>query len=160
MMRFHNPLQSFAFSIAGLFIVAGTGCGGDDYQVVPVSGRVMLDGKPLADVGLSFVPLARDRRNPNVGPGSLGKTDAEGRFQLQTIRGEDGAVPAEHIVRMMLASKAATEAKQEDTGPEDTSRPTQPSPRVRLPRNASDGSIHFIVPLEGTDQAHFDLVSQ
>jgi hypothetical protein len=78
------------------------GCG-KDYETVPVSGRVTLDGAPLADVGITFVPLAENKQTPNIGPGSLGKTDEEGRFTLRTTEGDKGAVPTEHIVRMSMA---------------------------------------------------------
>jgi hypothetical protein len=135
------------------------GCSGKDYRTVPVSGRVTLDGKPLADAGLIFVPLAKDRDNPNVGPGSLGRTDAGGRFTLQTVYGETGAVPAEHVVRISLASKQDAEESPDDLTPEGNIEAAPAPRRLELPPSAVDGSLHFEVPPEGTDQANFDLAS-
>ncbi len=140
------------------FLLAG--CGGEGYTTVPVSGRVTLDGSPLADVGLVFVPIAKDKDNPNVGPGSLGKTDAQGRFTLQTVNGEDGAVPTEHVVRMSLAPDASEVQSPDDAVPEAPVASPRSSRKLSLPRHARDGSLHFQVPSEGTDQADFDLVSK
>jgi hypothetical protein len=128
------------------------GCG-KDYETVPVSGRVTLDGAPLADVGITFVPLAENKQNPNIGPGSLGKTDAEGRFTLRTTEGDKGAVPTEHIVRMSMAVSAGMPEGGDDLAT------TARSGKSPLPRNAQDGTLRFTVSPEGTDQAEFDLKS-
>ena len=136
------------------------GCGGAEYEVVPVSGRVTLDGKPLADVGLMFVPLSEGRDNPNIGPGSLGRTDADGRFALQTVRGEDGAVTAKHIVRMSMASDGGAEEGSDEFTPEGDVKRKPTATKSKLPQHAVDGSLTFDVPAAGTDQANFHLVSQ
>lgn len=136
------------------------GCGDKGYETVPVSGCVTLDGKPLADVGLTFVPLAKDTKGPDVGPGSIGKTDANGRFVLQTVRGEKGAVPTEHVVRMEMSSDQGDMGTPEGFGPEGANVPRPTARTSLLPRNALDGSLHFEVPPQGTDQANFDLVSR
>lgn len=141
---------------ASLCLLAG--CGGKDYQTVPVSGAVSLDGTPLPNIGVMFVPLAQDADNPNVGPGSLGRTDEEGRFTLQTARGEKGAVPAEHVVRLSLADTA--EPDEADFTPEGDLGRKPKRPGVKLPASAGDGSLRFKVPPEGTDQANFDLKSR
>lgn len=130
------------------------GCG-KEYEVAPVSGRVTLDGKPMADVGVTFVPLAKDKKKPNVGPGSIGKTDAEGRFTLKTVNGEEGAVPAEHVVRMSAASPPVGGQNGDELA-----APSRTSGKSPLPRNAEDGTLHFVVPPEGTDKADFELKSE
>jgi hypothetical protein len=84
---------------------------------------------PMHLVGVAFVPLATDKKNPNVGPGSLGKTDAEGRFTLQTVNGESGAVPTEHVVRMAMAL-----APGGDSPMYHRFRRTAPGPSRRLSR--------------------------
>ena len=127
------------------------GCGDKGYETVPVSGRVTLDGKPLADVGLTFLPLTPDKKNPNVGPGSLGRTDAEGRFTLQTVNGEEGAIPAEHVVRMAMAFAPG------GNSPDEFALLGSPPRKSLLPQSAQDGSLHFTVPPEGTERADFAL---
>jgi hypothetical protein len=136
------------------------GCGGKGYDTVPVSGRVTLDGEPLADVGIMFVPLAKDRDNPNIGPGSLGRTGVDGRFVLQTVHGENGAVPTEHVVRLSIASGQEEMEGSDEATPEGIIGVTPAVRRSPLPPYACDGSLRFEVPPRGTDRADFDLVSR
>ena len=69
-------------SVAWLALVAG--CGGQEYPLAPVAGSVTLDGKPLANIHVTFLPQAKGKSR-NAGPASCGVTDAEGRFILKTI---------------------------------------------------------------------------
>ena len=59
--------------------------------LVPVSGRVVMDGKPLAGVVLSYLPSAEG------GALSIGETDAEGRYRLSYV-GMPGCAPGEYDV--------------------------------------------------------------
>jgi hypothetical protein len=69
-------------SAIGLFLVvcsAAVGCGNSQpaVKLVPVTGTVKLDGKPLAGAVLIFNPM------PNThGTGATAITDAEGTFTL------------------------------------------------------------------------------
>ena len=132
------------FSGCILLFVALNGCGSDN--VVPVSGRVTLDNKPLDGVSLTFVPRAESTDGLNVGPGSMGKTDAEGRFTLKTVDGRDGAVIAKHVVRI-------SPAIDPDATPDDPGKAS----KLVLPKSADNGSLTFVVPEGGTDQADFEL---
>jgi hypothetical protein len=124
------------------------GCGGKDYTVAPVSGRVTLDNSPIAGVHVDFQPDSFGTGTINPGPGSYGTTDADGRYTLQTVEPtEPGAVVGRHRVRLSVS--------QENEGV-DTDE-WLPPPRV-LPPECLDGSITFEVPPEGTDQADFDFV--
>jgi len=58
--------------------------------MVPVTGMVTLDGKPVADAAVLFTPVGG-------GPPASGTTDGEGRFQLTAVN-QPGAVPGEHQV--------------------------------------------------------------
>jgi hypothetical protein len=71
------------------------GCG-DGRQVGTVSGRVTLDGQPLADARVNFQPVGDAR---NTGIGSFGKTDANGDYSLTLIdeKGQ-GAIVGTHRV--------------------------------------------------------------
>jgi hypothetical protein len=76
------------------------GCRGTD--VVPVTGRVTLDGKPLPNATVVFQPVGG---SPNPGMGSSGRTDAEGTFVLRQIQpNRPGSVRGMHLVRITLAS--------------------------------------------------------
>ncbi len=126
------------------------GCGGREYDVAPVSGRVTLDGKPIADVLVSFQPVAVGRNDPNPGPGSTGRTDAQGRFVLQVIEPEEpGAVVGKHIVRLTTV--------HEETDPTDDTASIIES---ILPALCLDGSMTFTVESDGTDEANFDVQSK
>ena len=73
-----------------VLVLAALGCG-SDYRLAPVSGRVTLNGKPLAGAHVHFQPIG-SRAQPSPGPGSHGVTDAEGRFTLQVDARQPGAV--------------------------------------------------------------------
>jgi len=67
-------------SAAAALGVCGCGSGG----MAPVSGTITLDGKPLAGATVTFVPAG------GAGQAASGLTDAEGTFQLYTLRPSDG----------------------------------------------------------------------
>ncbi len=132
---------------AGGLLLAG--CGGADYELAPVSGRVIINGKPLADIKVSFQPVSKRPDDPNPGPGSYGTTDTEGRYTLRTIEPDaDGAVVGKHIVRLTT--------KPPEQAPEDDLTPVY---KEAVPLRWRDGSQTFEVPAEGTDQADFELTS-
>lgn len=59
-----------------LIVVAIAGCGKSSPKLHPATGTVTLDGKPLADATVSFVPAA--------GAPSDGKTDSAGKYTIMT----------------------------------------------------------------------------
>ena len=141
-----RPLSLFALSLS-LFALAG--CGGEHFDVAPVSGVVTLDGQPLADARVGFEPR-RKGDNPNAGPGSYAKTDAAGRFELKTLDGQNGAVVTTHDVwiRTFIA-------------PADRSGEIIEAAAERVPAKYNDATtLTFDVTPEGTDQAKFNLLSE
>ena len=123
-------------------VIAACGCGGGP-RLVPVSGQVKLDGKPLPDAQVTFRP---DSKEVHPGPPSSGMTDAEGRFTLRTADGHDGAVVGPHKVRVSVVVN-------NPSGDKDA------PPTEKLPaRYSGEGSIlRFTVPKDGTKDAHIDL---
>ena len=71
------------------------GCSDGRPARVAVSGKVLIDGQPLTQGIVQFVP---DGSRP-----SAGKLDQEGRFTLTCYDGDDGIVPGTH--RVMVAAK-------------------------------------------------------
>ena len=135
-----------AFSLVASSIVALIGCGGEHYPVAPVSGRVTLDGKPLADARIGFEPR-RQGDQPNAGPGSYAKTDADGRFVLKTLDGQSGAVVTTHDVWIRTY-----------VAPANRSGEIVDAAAERVPPQYNDATtLTFVVPAEGTEQANFDL---
>lgn len=74
--------------------------------IVPVSGQVMLNGKPLANTYIKFVPVPSPGESPlDTNPGSHAWTDRQGHFTLQQIENDQpGVVVGEHKVLMRSAA--------------------------------------------------------
>ena len=74
--------------------LAGLGCNqGPVYEMnKDVRGTLTLDGKPLANVNIQFVPEPKASQ-PNLQcPLSMGVTDEKGNFELACDNGKPGAV--------------------------------------------------------------------
>ncbi|MGE0757576.1 MAG: carboxypeptidase-like regulatory domain-containing protein [Pirellulaceae bacterium] len=74
------------------WVVSLIGCGGPE-NVGQVSGKVTMDGQPLADAVVQFEPLAGNAP-------SSGITDASGEYTLRYTREHLGAEVGEHRVRI------------------------------------------------------------
>lgn len=78
----------------GVLFLLVAGCG---KSYPPVSGKVTLDGKPVENVSLMFVPESTEE-NPFPGPYAEGVTDAQGNFALVNRDGVSGGTPGQNIV--------------------------------------------------------------
>jgi hypothetical protein len=144
-----SPFGSGCRLLSAAILVLASGCGAG-YRVVPVSGKVTLDGTPRQGIHVSFQPLAGGNNEINPGPGSYGVTDAQGRYRLQTVEPtQDGAVVGTHRVRFSLPEPKADPR-------DDVARPA----RQKLLLQYCDGSLQLAVPAGGTDQADFALTSR
>ena len=134
------------FRLLGLCVLLfATGCGSSGF--VPVSGKVTLDGKALANASVLFEP---DKANP--GPAAEGKTDANGHYTLKvTTKDVQGAVPGKH--------KVSISASEGDPG---EAAGANPKPRKELlpAKYNSETKLTFDVPAGGTSAANFDLTSK
>jgi hypothetical protein len=139
-----------SWSIVGVAVLAAVGCGrGEPYA--PVSGQVMLDGRPLAGAMVEFLPVAHDQ-SPNPGPSSTGRTDAQGKYTLQVVDSQQmGAVPGRHRVRI-TAFAGELPRTTDDANPQ---VPAQILPE----RYNADTKLSYEVPAQGTTTANFTLVS-
>jgi len=84
-------------------LIATAGCRDSRPERVPVSGQVLIDGKPL---GYGFIRLVPEDARP-----ATGELDADGRFTLKTFEDGDGAVLGTHPV-MILAAEQISARKQ------------------------------------------------
>jgi len=80
-----------------LCVLLLAGCLGGSEQsasrpgTVPVSGTVTYKGQPVPDAHVSLIPNGGET-------GAFGKTDAQGKFALQSFAPGDGAVPGAYTV--------------------------------------------------------------
>ena len=90
-------------SLASCAVVAAmllsTGCGGekpigDVPDLIPVRGKVTLNGQPLGGVTVTFTPVGPD------GGTSTGVTDGDGMYRLYYGPSSLGAVPGSHFVTL------------------------------------------------------------
>ncbi|HJZ58381.1 MAG TPA: DUF4198 domain-containing protein [Gemmataceae bacterium] len=133
-------------------LVAALGCGGGPYKVAPVSGTVTLDGKPLANAWVTFMPVGT-KDNPDPGPTAAGKTDAQGKFTLAIEPGRPGAVVGKHKVAINSAGGDEKGGDRDAGGPR--------GPREKLPDVYNyKTTLTFDVPPEGTETANFELKSR
>ena len=90
--RIGRPTPRGVLVAVGLWIIGGLllcGCGGGGLTRVPVSGQVTLDGKPLANGSITFIP---------VGQGiTAGGRIVDAHYELSS---KDGLVPATYQVRI------------------------------------------------------------
>lgn len=77
----------------GSLLIAGCAAGADLLEPVQVTGRITLNGAPLANATVAFVGLSEglpaDQRYAS------GQTDSDGRYTIEKV------VPAEYMVRVI-----------------------------------------------------------
>ncbi|QDT63440.1 hypothetical protein V22_06610 [Calycomorphotria hydatis] len=131
-----------AHSIVCLSAISG--CSQQEtFLVVPVSGKVLLDGKPLSNMTVYFNPKEFVEEDSVVaGWPSSGTTDEEGKYVLMVARkgGGRGAMPGTH--RVTITDNTV-----------DVDKPS------RVPERQLQG-LEFVVPPDGTESADFFLTSK
>src|SRR5262245_38051629 len=140
-----SQVYSFVrFGLLLLAVSATAGCG-QKANVVPVSGRVTVDGQPLANVAINFGPLTGGLDGAYA---SYGKTDDNGRYSLKLVdNGRTGAMIGKNRVTL-----------NESTGGGESDG-AAPRVQFKLPPTARDGTLQFEVPPGGTDAANFEFNS-
>jgi hypothetical protein len=134
--------------------VALAGCDASP-RVAPVSGRVTLNGQPLAAARVAFQPVGTGSGGLAPGPGSVGTTDADGRYTLALIgANRPGAVVGHHRVVVSKTDVPADPAAASDE------KPGAKSPKELLPKRYNDDTeLTCDVPAGGNPDANFDLKS-
>jgi hypothetical protein len=131
--------------VAILVLVMLAGCQASD--LVPVSGKITLDGKPLGGVAVTFQPQRTEASKPVASTlGSTGVTDSEGKYTLRSMASDSvGAAVGEHKVYIGPTGRAANDVA--------------PAAALELPSASRNGSLEFKVPAGGSSSANFDLKS-
>jgi hypothetical protein len=128
---------------SALTCLAALGCSTSS-GIVPVSGRVTLNGQPLSGASVSFQPVSPRENERPAASGSAGKTDADGHFTLRLIEPDrPGALVGKHTVVITTAAGAKNDGAS--------------SGGERVPKAWRDGSQRFEVSAGGTTAANFEM---
>ena len=94
---------------------------------VPVSGKVLHNGAPVAGANVTFVPQSGK-------DAASARTDSEGNFKLTTFEEGDGAVPGSYKVTVTKyeEQQAAAAPQAGEPGYDPTAKPLPP-PKNLLP---------------------------
>lgn len=122
-------------------VTAGCGPGGPD--IAGVKGKVTMDGEPLADASVIFVPVAGGRP-------AAARTDAEGNYELNFSGGRKGTIPGMNKVQITteLGTYEGDDGKMIPARPETV--PMEYNTQSTLEVNVVDGQMN---------EANFDLKS-
>lgn len=158
------PIRAVATrTIALLAILVAGGCSGDS-RVAGVSGTVTLDGKPIGDAAVAFVP--KDGGRP-----AFGITDADGNFELTTFASGDGALIGSHSVTVTPTDDESEAPSPDISGAEDDSlssvaaefKPKKRPKRSQIPdrySNQDTSGLEFEVQPDKENLADFTLSSK
>lgn len=124
---------AFATSMALAAVLVG--CGGPDRKssepLIPVIGTVTLDGQPLDEADVNFVP-----EGSTLGQGGYGRTGKDGTFKASTPFGEPGLAAGSYRV---VIQKLVTPDGKAFAGSVDPNIPPIEAPyREVLPPTYSD----------------------
>jgi hypothetical protein len=101
-----NPVATAALAA---LVLSAAGCGGGPRG--EVAGVVRIDGRPLADALVTFLP---DPDEGHKGPRASGRTDAEGKFHLKSEDGRDSVLAGSY--RVMVEDLAVYDAPRSPDG--------------------------------------------
>lgn len=154
-----RPRRGLALLILPAVLAAG--CSGEPTRG-PVTGVVTLDGKPLPNVMVMFVP---DPGHGTPGQRSVALTDAAGRYAVFTDKDQEGASVGIHRVSLcdplsyptpqLLVPAALTGKKDAPTSPP---APSPAPPPSRVPAKYTDTSKTPLQPVTiGRDAQTYDI---
>jgi hypothetical protein len=137
------------------------GCGTKP-SVAPISGIVTFQGRPLVGATITTQPIGANSENP--GSGSFGRTDDQGRFELELVTpAMKGAIIGEHRVLISPASSPKAESQSNGSAAVEAAKWKDDPNGNRLaagnswPAQFGDGSLRLQVPPEGAADVRFDL---
>lgn len=96
-MRILSLLTGCSLLLAGV-----SGCStveaGPQEDLVPVSGTMTIDGKPVEGVMVSFIPTGTG----NMAHRGSAVTDSDGQFEMLNYQNKDGLPPGDYLVVFSL----------------------------------------------------------
>jgi hypothetical protein len=131
-------------------LLLALGCGGP--SLAPVSGKVTLDGKPLADATVGFYPLGA-----NADIMSSGKTNSNGEYTLKTVKDDrTGAAVGKHRVSITVEPDLVGNTDL----PADKLGKVPRPPKLPARYQGVESELTCEVPSGGKTDANFDLKSK
>jgi hypothetical protein len=152
----YRPLT--LLSIIVILLLIQLGCNGKTYISTEfVEGTVTLDGVPLDDVIVTFLPV-------NSGELGYASTDAEGKFKVSTFNGKSGTgtTVGEYRVTFNKEIEDVTKRhfRKDETG-KDIPLPNLETIQIVPKKYLSPETSGFTVTVEkGKNVFNFDLVSE
>ena len=126
-----------------MLAAAVSGCGGEDGpEIAGVHGKITMDGKPLANATVVFIPESGR-------PGGA-RTDEDGEYVLNFSGGRQGAMLGKNTIRISTLS----DPSENEDG---TTTPGSPE-TVPMKYNAMS-ELTFVVE-QGDNEANFDISSE
>ena len=134
----------------GIFLLLCSGCGSDG-KIAAVSGIVTLNGKPTADIAVTFQPIVPEGKNVS-GLSAFGVTGPDGRYTVKLYGTETkGATVGKNQVRF-CGHTELTDMSEEAL--------LKAKPKIAIPmRYWNEPKFVFDVPPGGTSSADFELKS-
>ena len=126
-----------------LLVLACLGCGPGGPAIESVEGTVTLDGKPLPNASVVFVP-------ENGRPAGA-TTDSQGHYVLTFTEGRQGAMLGKHKVRISTAS---------DPSETPDGEPIPGTPETIPMKYNAQTELEFTVEAGKKNTADFDLSSE
>lgn len=146
------------------------GCG-ENYNTSQVTGRITLDGAPIAGASVTFQPV-----EGGTGMPAVGMTDDNGEYSVTDMRGGDfgsGAVPGDYMVgiQWFAPSSTATASATSEDGDDATEEASETAkgdhnkvtgPESKLPekyQNPKTSELTASV-ASGSNEFNFELSSK
>jgi len=124
-----------------------TGCGSDGPQLAEVSGTVTVDGKPVPNAVLTFIPTG--------GTTSYGKTDAQGKYKLMFTDSKSGAMLGSHNVEIEVKRYSKDEVSEMKAAGINASSEFVPIPKKYKQPGALTAEVK-----KGSNTVDFPMISQ
>ena len=145
-------MRSFAsWSLFAALVLTGTGCDSTG-KLAKVQGIVTLDGKPVENATVIFMP-----QQGGTGKQATGQTGPDGSFQLTTRTTNDGALPGEYRVIVQYEEGTevppATNMRDAKAGARKAQQKAKKPPRYVIPVIYTDPAKTLLkqkIPTEGT----------
>jgi len=109
-----NP-RSLAWVLIAASLAVASACGDGRIKTYPVSGKVLVDGRPAAGARVVFHPIEGDEAFMRERPVDMA-TDADGGFELMTFEPGDGAPAGKYRVGIKWRGGGQGSMQSEDEG--------------------------------------------